>query len=235
MYKLTEPTVGYPVGTELRDVTLKEARSMECNRCGGCCNGLLDDDIVAKDPDTGLPTFVWGDKFPEDLYAKRYGKPMLLPIVPAEEIHELPYQGSIVLGSEFATDINDKPYTCFSCTFHSMAGDKAVCELREKFGDGDPLKPETVRPLYCGEFPVFGPGVDDEIINGHAFIPPTGSLPKCTWHGIRVVGPWRDEPEWAERWDRQAEGLEVANLGIPREFVEGLEYKAKLRRESEDN
>ena len=33
-FVLPKDFLGYEAGTELRDVTLEEARSMECNRCG---------------------------------------------------------------------------------------------------------------------------------------------------------------------------------------------------------
>lgn len=233
-FTLEQPTQAYEVGTLLRDVTIREARNMECNRCGGCCNGLLPDDVVKKDEDTGLPLFVWGDKYPEDMYEKRYGKPMLIPIIPESEIHELPYQGKIIAspGSKFVEDSAGKPYTCFTCTFHSMnSGGEAVCALREQFGQGDPAHIEQIRPLNCGEFPVFGTIVDDAIIAGHPFIVPTGALPKCTWYGLRIVGPWRDTPYWRDRWERQQRGESVPDMGIPEDFIKGLEYKASLKKQ----
>lgn len=33
-YVLPTPSAGYEAGTELREVTLAEARSWDCNRCG---------------------------------------------------------------------------------------------------------------------------------------------------------------------------------------------------------
>lgn len=226
-YVLEQGIFGYEAGTELRDVTLREARAMECNRCGGCCSGLLPDDVVKKDPTTGLPLFIWGSNLPDDNYKERYGKPMLQPIGFLDNSDEMPYQGRIGLVEAFEKDEQGQSYNCFSCTFHSMGPDGAVCELKEKHGDGDPTESSTTRPLNCGEFPVFSPGVDNTLIDGHSYVPATGALPQCTWHGIRIVGPYRDTHYWRNRWSRQQAGLEVADLSIQKDFIEGLQWKAK--------
>lgn len=230
---LEAATLGYEAGTELRDVSLREARAMECNRCGGCCSGLLPDDVVKKDAITGLPLFVWGSKFPEDLYESRYGKPMLQPIGFMDDSSEMPYQGRIGVVDKFEKDASNKPHTCFTCSFHSMDGEnKAHCELLDKFHDGQPSDLSTIRPLNCGEFPVFSSAVDDTLIAGHSFIPAVGALPSCTWYGIRIVGPYKNEPYWIERWERQQAGEPVSELKIPQEFIDGLVYKAERRREA---
>jgi len=227
-YILPKAFQGYEAGTELRDVTLSEARAMECNLCGDCCNGMRPD--VKKDEDTGLPLFTWGSEFPEDFYESRYGKKMLLPIIPLEEIKELPYQGDIAIGEAFAEDSDGKPYTCFKCSFLNEHEDgTGTCGLVDQFKDGDPNKLETMRPRNCGEFPVFGNNVGDAIIGGKTFIPPTGALPRCTWYGIRVTGPFRNESGWQDRWDKQQRGEEVPELKIPQEFIDSVTGKNKNR------
>lgn len=231
IHKLEKAVQGYEAGTELRDVTLREARAMECNRCGGCCNGLLPDDVVKKDEDTGLPLFVWGSKFPEDLYEKRYGQRMLQPIGFLDDSSEMPYQGRIGIVDKFEEDDQGKPHTCFSCAFHRQdTPEKSTCMLVEAEGEGNPEDISTIRPLNCGEFPIFSSAVDDAIIGGHTFVPATGALPRCTWYGLRIVGPWKDTPYWRDRWSRQQNNEEVADLSLPEDFVKGLEYKASLRK-----
>jgi Fe-S-cluster containining protein len=226
-YVLPKDFQGYKAGTELRDVTIEEARAMECNLCGDCCNGMRPD--VKKDEDTGLPLFTWGGEFPEDLYEERYGQKMLLPIIPLEEIKETPYQGDIGIGESFATDADDKPYTCFKCSFLEEHEDgTGTCGLINKFGDGDPNKLETIRPRACGEFPVYGNNVGDAIIGGKTFIPPTGALPRCTWYAIRVTGPYKDTEYWRERWDKQQRGEEVEDLHIPQEFIDSVRSKREF-------
>lgn len=220
---------GYSIGTDLKEMTLQEARLLECNRCGGCCSGTLPDDVVVKDDFTGLPMFTWGEKFPEDLYASRYGEPLLLPIVQQED--------GIGVGLSFDVDMDGKPHTCFTCSFHSMDPDTnlAHCGLIDAHGSGDPSDSSTIRPLNCGEFPVFGTVPDELVVRGIPFIPPTAHLPKCTWHGIAITGPWRDTPEWRDRWEAQQRGEDVDPLfTFPEDFIKGLEYKAKLRKAVEE-
>lgn len=193
-FTLTKDFLGYEQGTVLRDVTLAEARSWECNRCGDCCNGLSE--YVKKDEATGLPLFVWGSNAPEDLYQERYGKRLLQPIVMAD--------GGPDIGEDFEVDEDGKPYTSFKCSFLCDEDkEKTSCGL---YGlDKDPKDLSTIRPRNCGEFPIFGLDVDAAIIDGNPYVPPTGSLPRCTWHGIRIVGPWKNEDNWIARWNEQQE------------------------------
>lgn len=210
---LVEPFLGYPAGTVLRDVTLAEARAMECNRCGDCCNGLRPN--VRKDEDTGLPLSVWGSKFPDDLYEQRYGQHMLIPIVMGD--------GGPQFGEAFEIDADGKPYTAFGCSFLETHGPESpfesTCTLR---GREDPADVSTIRPRNCGEFPVFGLDIDAALIDGHTFVPPVGPLPRCSWYGIRIVGPWKDTPYWRERWERQQVGLPVKDFSANPEFTGDL-------------
>lgn len=202
-YILEKDFLGYDKGTPLTEVTLAEARAMECNRCGDCCNGLNPD--VKKDEATGLPLFTWGSNFPQDLYNARFGQPLLVPIILGD--------GGPEFGESFELDADNKPYTCFSCSFHRQdSPDSSTCELVERFGEGNPKDLSTIRPRNCGEFPVFGGNVDATIIDGHSFVPPTGAHPRCTWYGIRVTGPWKNTPYWKERWEKQQNGEEVEEM-----------------------
>lgn len=199
-YVLAKDAFGYPAGTPLMDVTLAEARSMECNRCGDCCNGLRDG--VQKDEQTGFPLFQWGSNAPDDGYESRFGKRMLVPLVRGD--------GGVVEGDDWEVDEDGKRYTAFRCAFLMEFPEGTVpetsCQLYDAYDKAADIAPADVtRPLNCGSFPVFGLEVDDSIIDGHAFVPPTGPLPRCTWHGIRVVGPWKNEPYWRERWKAQQE------------------------------
>jgi hypothetical protein len=150
---------------------------------------------VIKDEATGLPKFVWGSNAPEDLYAERYGQRLLQPIVLGD--------GGPVLGDEFEIDADGKPYTAFKCSMLQEPegeGCAATCKL---YGKYDVERLETIRPRNCGDFPVFGLVVDDSLVAGNPFVPPTGALPRCTWHGIRIVGPWKDTTYWRARWEQQ--------------------------------
>lgn len=197
-YVLPKPFAGYEAGTVLRDVPLREARSWECNRCGDCCDGTRDD--VKKDAATGMPLLVWGSRYPSDFYEERYGQRLIQPVVMAD--------GGIEVGDAFEIDADDRPYTAFKCSFlrehpEGPGGPETGCGLQCRFPEPDPEQPAQNPPRTCGEFPVFGLDIDAAIIDGHPYVPPTGALPRCTWHGIRIVGPWKDEDAWRERWAAQ--------------------------------
>lgn len=216
-YILPKDVLGYTAGTELRDVTLAEARAMECSRCGDCCDGSREG--VKKDEPTGLPLFVWESRdraadptrsqtADPERYAPRFdGKPLLLPIIMVD--------GSIGIGKAFDLDADGKPHTSFRCRAlmeypEGPDGPEAGCAIYHV--------PETahesvqgVRPLNCADFPVFGQVVDESIISHGYYVPPTGALPRCVWYGIRVTGPWKDTPEWVSRFEEQQRGRVQGN------------------------
>lgn len=222
-YVLPKAFAGYEAGDVLREVTLTEAREMECNRCGDCCNGLAEG--VRKDPETGFPLFTWGSRYPEDRYRARYGRELLIPLVRTD--------GGVGPGEDFERDADGKPYTAFVCSFLTLPTDDepAACGL---YQGANPHDLSTLRPRNCGEFPVFGLDVDATILDGNGFVPATGALPRCTWYGLRVVGPWREGEKrdpggaWRERWERQQRGELVAEL-LPVDKL-GPEIEALLAR-----
>ncbi len=190
-YTMPVARQGYPEGFVLRNVPLREARAMECNRCGDCCDTRHEG--VDKDEGTGLPLFCWeagetasgpGSQTADPhRYDDRMGTRLILPVIEVE--------GQLVIGEDFDRDADDNPYTSFSCAAYieypeGPEGPPGGCGI---YGvDG---KTER-RPLNCGNFPVFGLEVDDSIINNGSYVPPTGHQPRCTWYGIRLVGPWKE-------------------------------------------
>ncbi|HET6495993.1 MAG TPA: hypothetical protein VFH61_11600 [Thermoleophilia bacterium] len=183
---------GYPEGYELVNVTLKQARDLKCNRCGGCCSGLREH--VRKDDETGLPLHTW--ESPEsaagpgsqtadpDRYNDRTpdGSRLLLPVITNDE-------GELLIGETYDIDLDGRPHTSFHCSQlldHPDGADGA------ETGCGLYAEPVEVRPYNCGAFPVFGLEVDDSIIEHGAYVPPLGNLPECEWYGLRIVGPWKE-------------------------------------------
>jgi len=174
-------SVGYEPGVILRDVTLTEARAMECNRCGDCCDTTSEH--VLLDRRTGLPRFVWTKpgmdtsfELPEDRYAKRYGRPLIMPVIRGD--------GELVTANEFERDANGEEHRSFQCRALQATDDPDVkhCELYAHRGDAD-----ANRPYHCGAFPVFGLEADQAINIGGMYIPHTAALPRCTWHGIKII------------------------------------------------
>lgn len=197
-YQLPTDTLlplGYDAGAVLRDVTLAEARSWDCNSCGDCCDSSRPD--VREDGKTSLPLMVWGSNLPDDRYAGRFGgEAMIVPLVPGD--------GELVPGDDFIRDADGKPYTMFRCRFLEETGDP---DAPTRCAEYTPRTPGVERrPRNCGDFPVFGLLIDDAIIDHGYFIPPTGALPRCTWYGIRIVGPWKQSPGWQAKFDEQRKG-----------------------------
>ncbi len=179
-------SVGYPPGTMLRDVTLAEARAMECNRCGDCCDTTSEH--VRTDPEVGLPLFVWDKpghdaafELPEDRYEKRYGRPLIRPVIRGD--------GGLVVARAFEVDRNGNEHRSFQCAalmrVTTLDGEEkpATCSLYGNRGDDDPN-----RPYNCGAFPVYGMEAEAALLNVGEYIPHTSALPRCTWHGLRIVG-----------------------------------------------
>ena len=192
-HTLLKGTVGYPAGTVLRDVTLVEARAMECNHCGDCCDGTSEH--VERDPVSDMPLFVWTKDsednafdLPEDRYEKRFGHPLIQPVVQGD--------GGPRVGEEFERDQNGDEYRAFRCVaLKDQPDGTRACRIYDE-------RP-SVRPYNCGAFPVFGMEADMAIINRGQYIPHTSPLPRCTWYGLRIVGPWKETPQWREHFGRQ--------------------------------
>lgn len=219
-YVLPERRGAYEAGTVLTDMTLAEARALECNRCGGCCAGDLDDETVRKDKATGLPLMVWESPdtaaHPQRAqtadpmrYASRFdGDPLLIPLVMVD--------GGIGFGEDFERDADGRPYTAYHCRALAYRGRGAEPESECRIYG---TEQHQVRPYNCGAFPVYGLEVDDAIVQRGYYIPPTGALPRCTWYGIRITGPWKDRPAWRARYAAQARGEPVQDMSLPPAFV----------------
>jgi Fe-S-cluster containining protein len=169
-------------------MTLDEARTLECNRCGDCCDGTSE--FVATDPIVGLPLFVWtrdGDEnafdLPEDRYEERFGHALIQPVIRGD--------GGLCVGEEFERDGAGQEYRSFKCAA-LRADDDGLTSCRVY--DERP----SVRPYHCGSFPVFGMEADIAILNRGEYIPHTAPLPRCTWYGVRIVGPWKETPQWRQ-------------------------------------
>lgn len=219
--------LGYERGAVLREVTLAEARSWDCNRCGDCCDSSRPD--VLQTPD-GLPRHVW--EHPDTTleqgsqtadphrYDQRFkGKRLIQPIARVD--------GGLEVAADFERDADGRAWTSYRCAAlqefpEGAHGPDTACAIYHPpptYAESE----EGLRPYNCGAFPVFGLEVDDSIVQHGSFIPPTGALPRCSWYGIRVVGPWKDTPNWnrayalhRQAWETHALDVALANMRAPR-------------------
>lgn len=206
-YRLPKDFAAYDAGTVLQDVPYREALALECNRCGDCCDSSRP--AVKTDARWGMPLWVWGSKLPADRYAGRFGgEAMVIPLVRGD--------GGMVPGDDFERDADGVPYRAFRCRFLEGDGDATRCGIYEN------SEAEGRRPYNCGAFPVFGQEVADSVIHHGTFVPPTGALPRCTWYGIRIVGPYKDSPGWRQRWADQQAGRPVPDLSLPQEWIDSV-------------
>lgn len=146
--------------TVSRYVSLAEARPIECNGCGDCCDSRR----------TG-GYWTWGD-LPADQYAAMYGGPPL--IIPIEPIEGGEWRDRARTELDGATLSG----TRFRCAAFDSALDDASGSCR--LHDGERL-------ARCGEFPVWGDAIEREL-RDHSKVPlQIGAFPRCSLHDIIVV------------------------------------------------
>ncbi len=141
-----------------RYVTLAEARALECNGCGDCCDSRRTDGF-----------WTWG-ALPADQYrAQADGQPLIIPI---ERIHD---------------GWQDRPHD--PADQSSLSGTRFRCAAFQPQEDGRGLcgRHGQWRPQKCGEFPVWGADIEDELAATGLAVLHVGAFPRCTWHGMTVV------------------------------------------------
>jgi Fe-S-cluster containining protein len=138
-------------------MTLEEARALECNGCGDCCDSRRSDGHWA-----------WGG-VPEDLYSSIAGEALIIPL---EQVGD-----SWRDRSRQPEDGMELLPTFFRCTaFRPQEDGSGLCGRHNE-----------ARPDVCGEFPVWRPGLDREVEEQGEVSLGTEFLPRCTWHNVRVV------------------------------------------------
>lgn len=157
-----------------RYVTLEEARSWDCNFCGGCCTSTRTD----AEP---LHMYTFG-RLPKHQWKKfNGGKPLIIPLTRTGKPRawrEEDAQG-------------DGP--AFVCRALGLEEDGTTrCRL---FG--------SPRHAACGEFPIFSSITDDEVLrqDWHA-IPHTTYQRACTWVDIMICPEWSPLLRWRDRSNR---------------------------------
>ncbi len=71
----------------------------------------------------------------------------------------------------------------------ALSGTRFRCTAFQPQDDGRGLcgRHGQWRPAKCGEFPVWGADVEDELAATGMAVLHVGAFPRCTWHGMVVV------------------------------------------------
>ena len=141
-----------------RVLTLEEARAIECNGCGDCC-----------DSRRAVGGWAWG-ALPADQFAPlNDGEPLIIPVVEVDgQWQDRAYR------PEDAFELSP---TRFRCAAFEPQPD----------GGGRCGRHDAPRPQRCGDFPVWGAEIEAQL-HEHGEVPlETAWLPRCAWYRVTVV------------------------------------------------
>ncbi len=160
-----------------RYLRLADARALECNGCGDCCDSRRTDGF-----------WTWGH-LPEDGYASRAGgQPLIIPIEFVDgEWRDRPHRVS---------DLGELSGTRFRC---SAFVETPASDLHPA-GGGACTRHDRWRPAPCLEFPVGAPTLEADVEAIGEVALETSAFPRCTWYQVTVVrnGDPRAELDRAE-------------------------------------
>ena len=141
-----------------RYLTLEATRALECNGCGDCCDSRRTDGF-----------WTWAALPPDQYSNLNRGEPLIIPLERIDDgWRDRPHIP--------ADDLEFSP-TRFRCdAFLPLDDGNALCRIHD-----------SERPRPCEQFPVWGPDLERELHERGEAVLQTGSLPRCTWHGVVVV------------------------------------------------
>ena len=147
--------------THRKYMTLSEARSIECNGCGDCCDSRRTDGY-----------WTWGS-LPTDQYASiNNGEPLIIPIIRSGKNNDQWIDRDLV-----EQDQLEYSPTRFRCSaFLPQEDGRGFC------GNHDALRPDK-----CGEYPVNTPGIEKELLEQGEVVLNTDAFSRCAWFGVTVV------------------------------------------------
>ncbi|MQC25667.1 MAG: hypothetical protein DWG78_01850 [Chloroflexi bacterium] len=156
------PTETAPAEGDLapRFLSLEEARALECNGCGDCCDSRRSDGY-----------WTWG-ALPADQYRSLFdGQPLIIPLHRTD--------GGWADRPATTADEADLTPTRFRCgAFQPQPDGRGLCGIHDR---------EV--PPKCREFPVWGEQVEAELREFGRVWLATESFPRCTWYRVCVVQP----------------------------------------------
>lgn len=181
MSAMSDRTSGSRPDDDLRRryMTLAEARALECNQCGDCCDSRRTDGY-----------WTWGS-LPEDGYAAqcveegratgeraeegREGVPLIIPIALVD--------GAWQDRGHRPEDLFEFSGTRFRCTAFTPTPPSEA----HPGGGGSCARHDRWRPAACDEFPVGAPDLEDDVARLGEVPLETGAFPRCTWYRVTVV------------------------------------------------
>lgn len=155
-----------PVDDERRRyLTLAQARALDCNGCGDCCQSSRTDGF-----------WTWG-ALPRDQYrAFMDGQPLIIPVMRAPSSPE-DDPGAWRDRDWRPGDDSEATPTPFRCSaFRPQLDGRGLCGIHDR-----------ERPSKCGEFPVHMVGQDDDVEARGVMHLETSAFPRCTWYRMDAV------------------------------------------------
>lgn len=141
-----------------RYLTLAEARALDCNGCGDCCDSSRTDGF-----------WTWG-ALPADQYrALLGGAPLIIPLARAGD-----GWGDRAWRPGDDSDATPTPFRCGA--FRPQPDGRGLCGIHDQ-----------ERPTKCGEFPVHMVGQDADVEARGAMHLETSAFPRCTWYRMDAV------------------------------------------------
>lgn len=158
MYESATESPGDQPSTGVRYLTLAQARALECNGCGDCCDSRRTDGY-----------WTWGG-LPEHQYRDlNSGRPLIIPLARIN--------GGWTDRAWEPSDRDELGPTRFRCeAFQPQPDGSGLCGIHDR-----------ERPAKCGQFPVYVVGLEDELAECGFVALATSAFPRCTWYGVIVM------------------------------------------------
>lgn len=144
-------------------LTLEAARALSCNGCGDCCDSRRTDGY-----------WTWGFLPPDQFADRTDGQPLIIPL-------------GLVDGAWLDRPADEDDAHELSATRFRCAAFRPDAE-----GGGSCARHDQWRPPVCGEFPVWGTALPDELAELGEVRLQTDAFPRCTWFRMVVVAA--DDP-----------------------------------------
>lgn len=153
--------IGASTDERRRYLTLADARALDCNGCGDCCQSSRTDGF-----------WTWG-ALPRDQYrAFLDGQPLIIPVMRRTDDAAGWRDRDWRPGDD--SDATPTPFRCSA--FRPQPDGRGLCGIHDR-----------ERPAKCGEFPVHLIGQDEDVRARGVMHLETSAFPRCTWFRMDAV------------------------------------------------